>query len=199
MRIGLLFVVLSVAMLVVPPTQAEERLSPLATLRHIYRELDNMAAAAPAGKENQHQLVQSAANLLQNYLAIGEVAEHVYGRGWPRLSEDRQSTFVAYLERLLRQAMAQQLTQYRNVEKRLLEESIKGDTAVVKAEALRSGSTTSILYTLVKPADRWLIFDINIDGVSMVRNTTVQVRRAQRDGGFEGVMEALRRKVEEFN
>ena len=93
--------------------------------------------------------------------------------------------------------MAPKLTQYHKAEQRFLEEKIKERMALVKTEVMHNGQLNTIVYTMVLQDSGWLLFDVNVDGASMIRTTMAQGRRALRDGGFEGVMEALERMIEQ--
>ncbi len=97
------------------------------------------------------------------------------------------------------QAITLKLAEYEKVERSFLQEKIKGYKALVETRIIRANESSSIAYTMVKSGGRWLIFDVNVNGVSMIRNMMVQIRSKLRDGSYEAVIELLQENTKQHN
>ena len=53
-------------------------------------------------------------------------------------------------------------------------------------------------YRLLNRSGEWLVYDIVIDGVSLVRNYRGQFEKIIRDSSYQGLLERLRQRVKEF-
>src|SRR5204862_390077 len=77
-----------------------------------------------------------------------------------------------------------------------LNETVEGDTAAVEtAVAARDGNALRLGFRLVRRAERWVVRDVVMDGVSTMENYHAQFQRLVRDGSWPELMAQLRAKV----
>jgi len=50
-------------------------------------------------------------------------------------------------------------------------------------------------YHLLRHGDRWMIYDVNIEGVSLVSNYRTQFNKIIRSGGYESLVEKMKTKL----
>ena len=75
-------------------------------------------------------------------------------------------------------------------------ETVDGDTAIVEtAVAARDGSELRLEFRMVWRADRWVVRDVVMDGVSTMENYHAQFQRIVRDSSWRDLMGQLRAKV----
>ena len=62
----------------------------------------------------------------------------------------------------------------------------------------KNGTEVPIDYRLLKKGDRWLVYDVNIEGVSLVSNYRTQFNKIIQTGSFEDLIQKLRTKQGEL-
>lgn len=151
-----------------------------------------------ANKERENNEMAALQDSLEADLAIEAVAGHVLGKKiWPGLTKGERQTFIIQLGALLQPAIAEKLAHYGGGEMQVVEERISGDKALVKTRFTVGGKASSVVFTMLNRTDRWLIFDVNVDGVSLVRNLMAQIRPIAGRSGIAGVIAELQRLAAE--
>ena len=86
---------------------------------------------------------------------------------------------------------------YKNIE--YLEEKIQDDRAQVTTLVVRNDVKLPVNYILQLTPRGWMVYDINIEGVSLVRNYMEQFRSILRTGSFEGLVKIIEAKNRSFD
>jgi phospholipid transport system substrate-binding protein len=75
-------------------------------------------------------------------------------------------------------------------------EAVEGDRAVVRATVLSGqGSGTAVDFRMLHGAgDRWRLYDVNFEGMSLVANYRAQFTRLLRAGSYDELVQKLRAK-----
>ena len=85
---------------------------------------------------------------------------------------------------------------YYSVARRLVGEKIDGDEASVQSRVVTpKGSEVGLEYRLYRAADRWAVYDIYVDGISLVGSYKAQFNRIIQRGSFADLIKQLREKV----
>ena len=125
------------------------------------------------------------------------VCRMVLGKHWNRASKEQQEAFQREFRSLLLRTYATALSKYRNqtIDYKPLR-SQPGDTEVtVKTEILQpGGQPVAVDYALEKTAENWKVYDIVIEGVSLVTNYRSQFSNEIKQSGMDGLIEKLAQK-----
>ncbi len=116
------------------------------------------------------------------------------GRNWNQASLDQQKQLVEEFRDLLVRTYASSLSQYKDQVLQIKgTENQPGDTeAVVHSVILPSGGQAiPIDYSMEKMGDGWKVYDIRVDGVSLVTNYRSEFTDIVRRGGVDGLIKAL--------
>lgn len=118
----------------------------------------------------------------------------VLGRHWNTASKEQQAQFVAEFRALLIRTYASALAKFRDqtIEYRPLRTQ-PGDTDVtVRTQVLQAGAPPlPIDYRLIKKENGWKVYDVAIEGVSLVTNYRGQFSTEVRQSGIEGLIQRL--------
>jgi phospholipid transport system substrate-binding protein len=121
----------------------------------------------------------------------------VLGKHWNRASPEQQEAFQREFRSLLLRTYATALSKYRNqtIDYKPLR-SQPGDTDVtVKTEILQpGGQPVAVDYALEKSGDNWKVYDIVIEGVSLVTNYRSQFSNEIKQSGMDGLIQKLAAK-----
>jgi phospholipid transport system substrate-binding protein len=125
------------------------------------------------------------------------VCRMVLGKHWHRATKEQQAAFQQEFRSLLLRTYATALSKYRNqtIEYKPLR-SQPGDTDVtVKTEIVQpGGQPVAVDYALEKSGDSWKVYDIVIEGVSLVTNYRSQFSNEIKQSGMDGLIEKLATK-----
>jgi phospholipid transport system substrate-binding protein len=118
----------------------------------------------------------------------------VLGRNWKTASKEQQTQFVNEFRTLLVRTYSSALAKYRNqtINYKPMRAGA-GDTDVtVKTEIVQPGGPPVLVdYSLHKEDDGWKVYDVVIEGVSLVTNYRGQFANEIKQGGMEGLIQKL--------
>jgi phospholipid transport system substrate-binding protein len=119
------------------------------------------------------------------------------GRNWNQANADQQKQVVTQFRDLLVRTYGTALSQYKNqnVQVKGLEGKADDTDVVVHTAIVASGTQpVAIDYSMEKTDDGWKVFDIKVEGVSLVTNYRSEFGELVRKGGVEGLIHALDEK-----
>jgi phospholipid transport system substrate-binding protein len=130
---------------------------------------------------------------------ISETAQRVLARHWQARTPAEREEFTQLFADLLERTYIARMDEYGGERIRYLGESIDGSFASVKARIVtRTGTEVAVESRMNLRGDRWLIYDILIENVSLVGNYRSQFDRIIRSSSYEELVRRLKTKREEF-
>jgi phospholipid transport system substrate-binding protein len=122
------------------------------------------------------------------------VCRLVLGKNYSKATKEQQDAFQREFRSLLIRTYASALSKYRNqtIEYKPLRDAGDGSGVVVKTQIIQSGAQPiSVDYTLEQIDNTWKVYDIVIDGVSLVTNYRGQFGNEIRQSGMDGLIQKL--------
>jgi phospholipid transport system substrate-binding protein len=130
---------------------------------------------------------------------VGEAAQRVLARHWKDRTPTEREEFTQLFADLLEQTYIARMDEYGGERIKYLSESIDGKLASVRARIVtRTGTEVSVESRMNLRGDRWLIYDILIENVSLVANYRSQFDRIIRSSSYEELVRRLKTKRDEF-
>ena len=78
-------------------------------------------------------------------------------------------------------------------------ESLDGDLATVRTKiATKQGTEVPVDYRMLQRGERWLVFDVSIEGVSLISNYRTQFARIIQSSSYQALVKKMKTKQEEF-
>jgi phospholipid transport system substrate-binding protein len=127
-----------------------------------------------------------------------EMSHRVIGREWKNLSQEQQDSFQVLFTKLLENAYIGKFESYSGQEIQYMGERIKDDRAIVSTRIENNGQLIPVDYIMINKEARWMVYDINIEGVSLVRNYMEQFKSILRRDKFDGLVKLLEEKNRTF-
>ncbi|MCB1825316.1 MAG: ABC transporter substrate-binding protein [Candidatus Competibacteraceae bacterium] len=121
----------------------------------------------------------------------------VLGRAWQQASPDQRRRFTEEFRTLLVRTYAKALLEYSDEDLRLLPQPTVGDgsEATVKTEVrLKAGRPIQINYSMHLNNDGWKVYDVKVDGVSLVTNYRSTFASQIRASGMDSVIADLQQR-----
>jgi phospholipid transport system substrate-binding protein len=118
----------------------------------------------------------------------------VLGKNWTIATPDQKTSFKTEFRTLLIRTYSTALSKYKNqtIEYKPFRLVNDSDTASVKTQIVQpGGQPIAVDYTLEKLTDTWKVYDIVIEGVSLVTNYRGQFSQEIRQNGLDSLIKKL--------
>ncbi|ACT49507.1 MULTISPECIES: phospholipid-binding protein MlaC [Methylovorus] len=122
------------------------------------------------------------------------VSRMVLGKNWSRASKEQQDAFQKEFRSLMLRTYATALGKYRNqtINYKPLRAEPSDKEVTVKTEIVQpGGQPIAVDYSLEKTGEAWKVYDIVIEGVSLVTNYRGQFSNEIRQSGMDGLIQKL--------
>ena len=143
-------------------------------------------------KEKLFELTEE--KILPNF-NFDKVSRLVLGKNWTKATPDQKTAFQSEFKSLLLRTYATALSKYKNqtIEYAPLRMADGATSASVKTSIVQSGGQPiAVNYTLEKQVDAtWKVYDIVIEGVSLVTNYRGQFAQEIRQNGLDSLIKKL--------
>ena len=125
-----------------------------------------------------------------------EMGKRTLSRDWKKLNPKQQEEFVGLFRRFLTKSYANNVDSYSGESIEYIKERKKGDFAEVQTKVISPKSDVPLDYRLLKKGKEWRVYDVVIDGVSLMKNYRGQFTRILKTSSFEGLLTKLRTKAD---
>lgn len=122
------------------------------------------------------------------------MARWVLGKHWRQASPQQQQAFVDQFRTLLVRTYGTALLEYSNQKINFLPSRIGADAkdVVVRTEVIKAGGPPiPISYSMIHKDDGWKVYDVTIDGISLVSNYRTTFATEIRTSGIDGLIQRL--------
>jgi phospholipid transport system substrate-binding protein len=138
--------------------------------------------------------IRSIVNEIFDY---AELSKRTLGREWAKFNAQQQNEFVKLFGDLLEKTYADRLLSYSNEKVVFDRESmLREDQAEVTSNILTGdGKKIPLDYRLIRKEGNWRVYDVIIEGISLVKNYRDQFRDILAKDSPEEVLKMLRDKV----
>ena len=129
-----------------------------------------------------------------------ETAKRSLGRHWqPRTAAERKE-FVDLFANLLERSYLSKIELYSGERIAYLGDTIEGDQATVRTRIMtKHGTEIPVDYKMYKQGDRWLVYDVIIEGVSLIANYRTQFNKIIQTSSYQELVRKMKTKQAEFS
>jgi phospholipid transport system substrate-binding protein len=146
-----------------------------------------------AGKKVKEQRVEAAADKLFDYV---ELSKRTLGLNWNKFTPEQRKEFVELYRTILKDAYVDKITGYTNEQVNFTKEVPLSETTIeVHSVVVAKSVETPIYYRVIKKENEWKVYDVVIEGVSLISNYRSQFREILGNNPPEKLLETLRKKT----
>ena len=128
---------------------------------------------------------------------VTETAKRALGPHWQQLTPAQREEFVRLFRDLLEQSYVSRIDEYGGERIRYVSERVDGDSATVRAMIVtRQGTEVPVESRLLQKGDRWLIYDVLVENVSLVGNYRSQFDRIIRTASYDELVKRLKTQIQ---
>ena len=126
-----------------------------------------------------------------------ELSRRTLGREWRKFSPDQQKEFVTLFEKLLQSIYADRILAYtqEKIEFGKETELKKGRVEVESYIITTDNKKVPLFYRMTNKSGQWRVYDVVIEGISMVKNYRGQFREILSKKKPEDLLQTLREKT----
>jgi phospholipid transport system substrate-binding protein len=162
------------------------------TITDLIHVLDDDTLKQPEqAEERRHEIEE----IIRQRVDYGEMAKRALGAPWSTLSERDQQEFVSLFVQLLRDTFAGRITEHHDEEVAYLGEHRENVFAEVHTQLKGRKIDTMIDFRLIKYGTDWRVYDVVIDGASIVSNYRSQFTSIIRQVSYVGLVNKMKQKA----
>ena len=131
-----------------------------------------------------------------------EMAQRSLAFFWKKRTPEEKKEFVSLFTDLLERSYTNRIESYTDEKILYTYQKIEGDHASVKTEIITKRNVeVPIEYRLLKENGDWKVYDVVIEGVSLINNYRNQFNKIIRQGSYQELVQKMKnkREEEEFN
>ena len=162
----------------------------------VLRVLDDPALKADARTAERRATIRSIALEIFDFR---ELSQRALARHWQGRSPAEREEFTQLFADLLERSYVGKIETYSGGEKiQYVGETADGDQVTVRTRIVtKAGTEIPVDYRMHRVGDRWLVYDVAIEGVSLVANYRAQFNKIIQTSSFKGLVDKLKAKKEE--
>ena len=162
----------------------------------VLKTLDDPSLKGEGKLNDRRAAVRKIANEIFDF---SEIAKRSLARHWQPLSEAQRTEFVGLFADLLERSYISKIETYGGEKIQYTGERVDGDLATVSTRIVtKNGTEVPIDYRMTKRSDRWLVYDVSIEGVSLVSSYRTQFNKIIQTSSYNELVAKLRTKQDEL-
>lgn len=165
------------------------------TIDEVLRILADKALKQPAKANERRQLLEKVVGERFDY---EEMSRRSLGASWANLSDKEKQEFVSLFQTLLVNTYADKIESYTGDGVQFLNERNEKEYAEVRTKVLTGKTEIPLDYRLLNKGSGWRVYDVVVDGVSLVNNYRGQFSKILRNGSYADLVDQLRKKSEKI-
>ncbi len=123
------------------------------------------------------------------------MARRSLGRPWKKLDEAEREHFTEVFRELLERSYGNRLNEYHGQTVRYQDAEFKGKRARVRSIVSDGNKETPVEYRLHRTPSGWQVYDIRIEGASLVRTFHQDFQSILKNGGYPHLLDTLEKKI----
>jgi phospholipid transport system substrate-binding protein len=163
---------------------------------HIDKVLEVLRDPALKGESERKVKKERIRAISEEMFDFTELSKRSLGQNWDKFNPDQQKEFIRLYKSLLEETYSEKITSYTD-EKIIIKKDVNlsEKTVEVQTTVITKTSEVPIYYRLIEKNGDWKVYDVVIEGVSLVSNYRTQFREILASKTPEALLEVLRNKV----
>ncbi len=133
---------------------------------------------------------------VQRFLNIDSMARRTLGQHWDDASIEQRQRFADLFIQVLEKTYLNRIESYSEGSVRYQMQRVKGDKAIIDTVILSGEMEIPVQYKMIYVDNSWQVFDLVIEGISLIRNYRSSYGEIIRREGYEGLFVRMEEKVD---
>lgn len=176
------------------PVMAET--SPTETIRVAVDEILALLRDDQLDKDTRRDRMRAIIDARFDFRAM---SQRTLAINWKKASGEEQQQFVDLFTQLIQNSYVGKIEAYTNETVEYPAEKVKGRKAVVDTLIVTSSKEIPIDYRVYLKDDQWYVYDVIIEGVSLISNYRSSYQEIVNREGFSGLLARMEEKIRELD
>jgi phospholipid transport system substrate-binding protein len=180
----------------IPPAWAVMPQTPMqavrSTIEDVVRILTNEQLKQPERLSERRLEIE---RIVRERVTYEGMARQALGAQWLTLEASEREEFIDLFVQLLRDSFASKIDAYADEHVIYLSEGQHDRFAEVRTKLSGRKTDTLLDFRMIDEDGMWLVYDVVIDGASIVHNYRAQFASIMRDASYTGLVERMRQKT----
>jgi phospholipid transport system substrate-binding protein len=156
---------------------------------------------ALAGEQHGDQRRAAIGQVASEIFDFGDMAKRSLGQHWEKRTPAERVEFARLFTELIQRSYIAKVDQHGSAARvTFLGETVDQDYAVVKTTIpLSNGSKMPLDYRMHSASGNWQVYDLSMDGISLLANYRAQFNKIIRTSSFEELVVRLKANKAEFS
>jgi phospholipid transport system substrate-binding protein len=165
-----------------------------ARVSEVLKVLRDPALQGEANKEAKQEKIEAIADEMFDYVALSRLT---LGRNWKKFNSDQKKEFIQLYRSILEKAYMDKILSYTDEKVTFDKETMLSEKkAEVQTHILTKSVEIPIFYRVYLKDGKWKVYDVIIEGISLIKNYRTQFRDILANNPPEEVLKILRKKTE---
>lgn len=126
------------------------------------------------------------------------MSQRTLATNWKKLSDDQKQHFTGLFSQLIENSYVGKLEAYTDESVHYPGGKVKGKKATIDTLIITSSAEIPVNYKLYSKAGDWLVYDVVIEGVSLISNYRSSYQEIYKKEGFDGLVARMEDKIREL-
>ncbi len=155
--------------------------------------LNNKELKKPDKRELREKKIRQ---VIEKSFDFEEMAKRSLALNWSKRTPEEKKEFVSLFSDLLENTYIRKIERYEQEKVIYTDEKIEGQYATVKTKIVKTQEVEiPVEYKIFKKGTKWEVYDIVVEGVSLVNNYRSQFTQIIRSSSYEELVKRLRKKA----
>ncbi len=159
--------------------------------------LDVLRDDALKGEANTSRRREALRGRIYERFDLEKMSQFSLGRHWRDITPEQRQTFVTLFSQLLETSYVGKIESYTDEQVEYVKEQVRESKAQIDTKIITDSIEIPIDYRMYRADDgQWMVYDLVVEGVSLVANYRSQFARMLESGTFESLLQELEKKTQ---
>ena len=145
------------------------------------------------------QKKEQVSGKVQELLNVASMSQRTLGSYWQSATEEQRQRFSGLFVQILEGTYLNRIGDYTDGTVHYLKQRVKGDKAIIDTKIVTEEFSIPVQYKMIYVDGSWQVFDVVIEGVSLIRNYRASYGEIIRKDGYDGLFALMEQKVIDLN
>ena len=146
------------------------------------------------GTDNSSERRKQLRMIFEERFDFNEMAKRALSRAWRKRTKKEKKEFLYSFKYLLESTYIGKIERYNGQTVQFMKESIDGNYAKVKTLVITKEQPIRVYYKMHKKKRDWLVYDVIIEGVSLIKTYRDQFKSILNRSSFSDLLDKMRAK-----
>jgi phospholipid transport system substrate-binding protein len=190
-----LFLTLTAGMLLAMTSLATAGASPTESVRV---SVDSILALLQDKEMDKTTRREKIGEVISERFDFRAMSQRTLATNWKSTSKEQRQEFVQLFSKLIENTYIGRVEAYTDEKVDYPGEKVKGKKAVVETLILTASADIPVNYKVYQKNDKWWVYDVVIEGISLISNYRSSYQEIVKKEGFDGLIAKMKAKIKEL-